>query len=232
MAEIYAVMSGGIDEALFNASLGCVDANKRYRINAFRRREDAENALMADLLARFAASASLNMKMRDIKFSYTHRGKPFIEEQNRFFFNLSHSRGLVLCAAGRSELGIDVEYMDEIDPFFPCNFLSGEEYARMLALSPPLRQAHFYRLWTVKESFVKAKGEGLFIPLDSMSVEINSDLSVGFKSITGCSGYCFRIYEPAENFTAALCCREKTPDKVSFLEKNEIINRAVKEYRA
>lgn len=88
-------------------------------------------------------------------------------------FNLSHSGGIALLAlATRRDVGVDVEFMrDQISTDDLANrFFSHRESATLRALAPELRRTAFFKCWTRKEAFIKAKGGGLSIPLDQFDV--------------------------------------------------------------
>jgi len=90
-------------------------------------------------------------------------------------FNLSHAGGLALyaVAAGR-EVGVDIEIVRES---VPCEelaerFFSRREVAALLALPAGDRTRAFFECWTRKEAYIKGRGEGLSLPLDSFDVSL------------------------------------------------------------
>ncbi len=91
-------------------------------------------------------------------------------------FNLSHSNGFAVFAfsIGR-EIGIDTEFIkaeiaaEEI----ATRYFSAAEQQELAALAPQERAAGFFRCWTRKEAYVKARGQGLQIPLNSFSVTLS-----------------------------------------------------------
>lgn len=90
-------------------------------------------------------------------------------------FNVSRSGGLGLLAVARGvEVGVDVE---RVRPFpelerVASRFFSPGEVRRLQSLPPSLRTDAFYRAWTRKEAFLKARGEGLTRPLASFEVTV------------------------------------------------------------
>jgi len=88
-------------------------------------------------------------------------------------FNLSHSEDLALCAVARGRrVGIDVEAIRPgfADDGLPETFFSPQEVEALRALAPDEQPAAFFTCWTRKEAYLKARGEGLIIPLDSFAV--------------------------------------------------------------
>jgi 4'-phosphopantetheinyl transferase len=93
-------------------------------------------------------------------------------------FNLSHTRGAVLIgiAIGR-ELGVDIEWQRPLDDLegMARSVMSNEELLQWNALEPENRTRAFYRVWTRKESYLKAIGLGLFRNLQDVTVPVSAD---------------------------------------------------------
>lgn len=90
-------------------------------------------------------------------------------------FNLSHSQGLALFAfALRREVGIDVEQIrpEVANEGVEDRYFSVQEQMELSALSPGLRPEGFFSCWTRKEAYVKARGQGFQIPLNSFDVSL------------------------------------------------------------
>jgi 4'-phosphopantetheinyl transferase len=98
-------------------------------------------------------------------------------------FNLSNTPGLVVCAVGGVEaLGVDVEDTERrTEPdAIAHRFFSVSEAEELLALpTDAQRRARFFALWTLKESYIKARGMGLAIPLGRFSFSLGPDEDIG-----------------------------------------------------
>jgi len=90
-------------------------------------------------------------------------------------FNVSHSADLVMLAvtSGRT-LGLDVENFEAraADIAGLDRYFAPEESAALLSLPPCERRRRFFELWTLKESYIKARGMGLAIALDAFRFEM------------------------------------------------------------
>ena len=106
------------------------------------------------------------------RFSVGAHGRPAIEGPAgapALHFNLSHTRGLVACAVGREPLlGVDVEAIDRTaaSTRIAERFFAPSEVDALRRLPPEEQRERFFRFWTLKESYIKATGLGLSVPLD------------------------------------------------------------------
>lgn len=132
------------------------------------------------LLGRFLARSVLSQYTETIdpgdwRFVENEYGKPAIDplqNQDKLFFNLSHSGDkLVLAVARLEQIGIDIERSDKARRVqkISSRFFSAREVEELLALAEEAWQQRFYQLWTLKEAYIKACGLGLAIPLQHFS---------------------------------------------------------------
>ncbi len=148
-----------------------VERADRYYFARDRNRFTIARGVLRQLLG-----AYLHLAPRVIDFVYGAQGKPdVVASQNpfRLRFNLSHSGELALVALSLNlELGIDLEQIkaDFAGLEIATRFFSPEECAKLKALPPDVRVDAFFNCWTRKEAYIKARGEGLSIPLDSFEV--------------------------------------------------------------
>jgi 4'-phosphopantetheinyl transferase len=113
-----------------------------------------------------------------LRFGYNAFGKPELTSapgETGLRFNLSHAGGLALyvVAAGR-EVGVDIEAVREGVPCeeLAARFFSRREMAALLALPAGERRRAFFECWARKEAYIKGRGEGLSLPLDSFDVSL------------------------------------------------------------
>ena len=93
---------------------------------------------------------------------------------NGVSFNLSHAEGLVVCAVADSVVGVDVEKVDEsrTEPAIWENYFAPPEVAALAALPEAQRCERFFRYWTLKEAYIKARGLGLSLPVREFWFEL------------------------------------------------------------
>jgi len=136
-------------------------------------------------------------------------------------FNLSHTPGLVACAiAGGADVGIDVESVDRIvDDRVARRFFSARENAALRrCASDALRARRFFALWTLKEAYVKAIGQGLSHPLNSVVFTIGDDDTIAFTPPAGvdADAWHFRLVAPTARHRLAVAVRRQDPGPVSI----------------
>ncbi len=164
------VMAADLDRLSADAHLLAEDERERatrYRFERDRRRFVAGRAALRRLLADY-----LDCTPTEVELSYGPHGKPFVRQPD-LSFNVSHSAGCGLFAfAPGFELGIDVELPGcrEDDERVAAQFFSPHEVATLRAQPPRRRPVAFLRCWTRKEAYVKARGEGLQLPLRDFDV--------------------------------------------------------------
>lgn len=100
------------------------------------------------------------------RVSRGENGKPYFSEYRNIYFNISHSGDMAVCALGGMELGVDIERMRAVKEGMIRRVLTGRE-REWLTRSADKEEA-FIRLWTLKESYVKATGEGLRVHPDAV----------------------------------------------------------------
>lgn len=154
--------------------LAILDEEERERADRFHFSIDRREFIAAHALLRFMLSSCLNWPAHLWRFTSDVDGKPRIFSHNGSHerpFSLSHTRGLVAAAvATRGVVGVDVE---RIDPR-KADFAMAEEYfapaeVQLLRAVPVSeRNLCFFRLWTLKEAYLKAIGTGLGTPLNRL----------------------------------------------------------------
>jgi len=158
--------------------LRTLSADERARAGRFHFQKDREHFIAARGALRAILGLYLNRAPQCLSFCYGEHGKPALMLQpgeDPIRFNVSHSRGVALYAitCGR-EIGIDLECMRsdlEVEQLAE-RFFSYQEIATLRKLPASMRRSAFFRCWTRKEAYIKARGEGLSLPLDQFDVSL------------------------------------------------------------
>jgi 4'-phosphopantetheinyl transferase len=150
--------------------------DEHARMARFRFDRDRKNFLFCRSMLRMLLSSYLGASPAELSFAYSEYGKPSLTAPlGDLKFNLSHTSGLVLLAVCRGKhIGVDVENVrkDLNVKEIACRFFSAAEQRALLQTPEVSSHEAFFRCWTRKEAFIKARGEGLSCPLDSFDVSI------------------------------------------------------------
>lgn len=162
--------------------------------------------------ARGEENSALNCGPAELEFELNGYGKPSLVSRPKpsgLRFNLSHSHGIALIALTRDrEVGVDIEFMrpDFAGGEVAEHFFSPLEVAQLDSVSPALRTEAFFNCWTRKEAYIKARGEGLSLPLAEFDVTLIPDspaAMVGNRLDPGeVSRWAFQELFPAADYAA------------------------------
>lgn len=147
------------------------------RAERFHFAEDRNHFIVARALLRRLLAVYSGIDAAELRFSYAEKGKPSLEEGQRsaINFNLAHSHGMAIYAFSRArELGVDLEFMREnvaVEDIAE-RFFSPREIDTLRTIPAELRKQGFFNCWTRKEAYIKARGEGLSLPLDEFDVSL------------------------------------------------------------
>jgi 4'-phosphopantetheinyl transferase len=166
----------------------------RFKFDRDRRRYAVAHAALRSILAGYLRVHPLNLR-----FSFGPTGKPRLASDD-LAFNLSHSHEMALIAVTQTgEIGIDIEWVDPDFAFEDVaqRFFTSREVRALTSLPGHLQRQAFYKCWTSKEAYLKAKGTGLSGELDEVKIVTGPDGAVyvygtvpewtlvGLNSITG-----------------------------------------------
>ncbi|HEY9062081.1 MAG TPA: 4'-phosphopantetheinyl transferase superfamily protein [Pseudobacteroides sp.] len=215
MSEVFALkIDSGTNVGNYDRLMSCVSSEKQARIKKYRMQEDALRALFGDLMVRYVICTRLNLTNEELFFKLNDYGKPYLLGNTDFNFNISHSGEWVVCIADSSPAGIDVEGIRSMDMKIAERFFSKDELIDINSKQPCDRVDYFFQLWTLKESYIKACGKGLSIPLDSFSIRMAAN-NIYVEDSNGSSKWFFKQYDIGEGYKMAACSmHNKFPDNV------------------
>lgn len=142
-------------------------------------------------------------------------GKPSLAERPDVHYNISHADGIAAVAVSKYECGIDCERVREYDPRVMKRVCSETEQALINAAPKAERGMLFFRLWTLKEAYVKALGKGFSFPLREAEFAFEGD-----EILTPLSGCAFTQYILNGEFAVAFCelSGKREPHKLHFIQ--------------
>jgi 4'-phosphopantetheinyl transferase len=134
-------------------------------------------------LLRLILSKYLSTQPENIIININEKGKPFINDSD-IKFNVSHKGDFaVIAVVKNSEVGIDVENLDNNIDYFRLieRFFTNEEKMNFTKLRPSSQRTLFFRIWTMKEAFVKALGQDMVKFFNRFSVRFSENGIKGIK---------------------------------------------------
>lgn len=164
------------EDTVIETLLFHVSQERQSRLKRFVKIDDTYRSLIGDLLVRFAFQKRYGLIDGELKIATNDYGKPFLPEYPSFHYNISHSGEYVVCAVHDDAVGVDIEYIGPFDLRLAKELFNHDEYQEVLANEDSLTV--FYDIWTLKESYIKAVGQGLSKPLKGFSIKKDSNKSI------------------------------------------------------
>lgn len=186
-----------------------LSAEERERAARFAFPLDRDRFIVARGVLRDLLSAYLHQPPADVRIVTSAHGKPALMRSQGIpdlRFNLSHSHGLALYAFTlQREVGIDIEKirLEFATDGIAERYFSVREQEGLRALSSEVRAEAFFLCWTRKEAYLKARGQGLRIPLASFDVSTTLNEP---PALTSADSHLWSLHSlrPATGFVGAL----------------------------
>lgn len=153
------------------------DDIRRKKIISFSRDDDKKRCAMAGLLVFWIMNCVLNFES-DKGIYYEDSGKPYIQG-GKIFFSVSHSKKWVAVIFSCYPVGVDIEEIKTVSQGVISKCTVSNEFKELLIMSEAERISEFIKLWTLKESYVKMTGRGLYDKFNEIEVKNNG----GFYTI-------------------------------------------------
>lgn len=154
------------------------------------------------------------LKSKKIRFDRVYAGKYgklYIDSEKYIDFSVAHSHRYVVGIIDNNKIGIDIEKIGKTDLRFSKRFYTEEENKYCI------EQKDIYRVWTLKESYLKCIGLGLGIPLRSFSVI--RDHVVMFTCEKQRCDSIFLHSLKVNDYYISICCCGKQIEEVKLEEK-------------
>ena len=167
-----------------------------------------KNQLVSLALLYSELAAKTGESPDNLKINRNANGKPYLENFSQYQFNMSHSKDFIALAIGKIDpIGLDIEKID----FSRRNlsnisgrFFSPIENEALLKYTGKERTLMFYRIWTLREAWVKANGEALIPNMKNIEFLVEESKCI-ISGETKLRGGQFFLYRLVENFFLAFC---------------------------
>ena len=205
MAQIYCADISALD-------MKAVHDLSDYRKNKIKSRKIAKDKLrsLGAALLTDIALKEYGLRERDMIYAENEHGKPYFVNAPQLDFSISHSGNYAAVMISESECGVDVEITGEPNLNLAARFFHPDETE---ALNK--NNALFYRIWTLKESYIKALGKGFARPLNSFCVIPDK---YGFKTESTERGYNFYEYDIIPGYALSACVKDNVKPMATVVE--------------
>lgn len=148
--------------------------NGRFRFESDQHRDRIARALVREVLAE-----ELDLPPQSLRFVKGAHGKPdldraFHQIDRAIEFNLSHSGNWVVLAVARERVGIDIENIERENNVLAIadRYFFGEELEELYSFPLLEQRKRFFDYWTLKEAYMKARGEGISLGLSHFGFSV------------------------------------------------------------
>ena len=140
---------------------------RQQRIHSMKQEKSRKQSMGVGLLLQKVLAL---YHMQDSKVFIGEHGKPMVDGLE---FSLSHSGDLIICAVSDKPVGCDVEEIRKAPKGVAERYFSDSEQEYLDQFSGEEYDKAFFRIWTLKESYVKMTGEGMGVPMEEYEVIVD-----------------------------------------------------------
>jgi 4'-phosphopantetheinyl transferase len=203
--ELISMLNKQIEENEVNRIMGI--ANKDH---AFR--SAAGSLLLAQMVCRISG-----YPVSSISIHRYPNGKPFLPDFPNLHFNITHTDHLAVLAIDTHLVGVDIEKVASARMAVANRFFSESEKQILKKCSPKKRDRLFFELWTIRESYVKAIGIGIFGTMGDFKPELTASGWQVNHPDTG--SWNVNHYTLNSDYLVALCTKNKVfPEAIEMID--------------
>lgn len=163
------------DEAAFNTAVESVSPYRRQKIALLKKIKDKRRSLAATI-ALNTALKEYGLEERTMEYDVGKQGKPYFRYNPDIHFSLSHSGDYAICSIGAHEIGNDIELIKSGRERVAKRFFATEELDWIYETQDPReRDNRIFRIWTMKESFLKVTGLGMSLSLKDFAIMLSDN---------------------------------------------------------
>lgn len=153
-----------LNENTYEEMLNLCSRQRQLSIHKLQKIKDKYRSLFGELLAKWCISDSLKDPFQNIQFVLGENGKPHLAG-GRIHFNISHSGDWVVVGIHNDSIGVDIEEVKDFNIYEIAKITFSSEELMYLIKSPKANQIEiFFKMWTLKESWLKCIGSGFWFP--------------------------------------------------------------------
>ncbi len=201
-----------------------LDAGERERATHFKFPDDRTRFILGRGLLRHGLRRFAPEVPASAEIGYSPLGRPiFPAEYDAPRFSISHTRDLVALAFTRdAQVGVDLEYMQPTVDLLELaeRILSEDDFRAFQAFPHRERQLAFYRAWTRKEAYLKARGEGTGTGLQEVHVSFLAEPISTLTDRRDRSGPAWRLHllDVPADYVGSLACDDARPVQCGYVQ--------------
>ncbi|SHK90591.1 4'-phosphopantetheinyl transferase superfamily protein [Fibrobacter sp. UWB12] len=200
------------DASVFESFLKKVPEYRQKKAMSFKFEKGKTQSLGVGILLKMACEES-GFSGADEHIVYGENGKPFFADFPDVHFNLSHSGERVMCVISPFEVGCDVEIIKGDRGRLAERFFKPEESAWIKHFETLEAQSEaFYRLWTLKECYMKVTGRGMSLMPDMFALHVDENENVSLFHDGVRPEYAFREIDLHDGYRYAYCIKNNGKD--------------------
>ena len=197
------------NETLFREKVKQLSPYRQQKIAILRNDRDINRSLGAGLLLDHGL-AVYGLQERSVEYDIGQWGKPALKYHPEICFSLSHSGDYAICTIGDRPVGNDIEHVREGRLKVANRFFAEEELAWLYeAETEEERTGRMFRLWTMKESFLKVIGRGMSLSLKDFVIRMDEESGrARVRHSFDAKYYYMREYGEIDGYCTAVCAQE------------------------
>lgn len=159
--RIYTARISEFTEDEYNDAFESMSEERKTAVLRMKFENDRKRSVLGEKLAREGIADACGIPGKDIQFVRTENGKPYCLNANAQF-SISHCKDLAVCAVSQYPIGVDVEFIRDIDMRITRFACTGKDMEYIFGTEDgEERKMRFFRIWTAKEAYFKYHGTGI-----------------------------------------------------------------------
>ncbi len=197
------------DDKLFEEKLQLLSPYRQQKVALLKNRKDKNRSLGAGIALDHALE-TYGLKERGMEYEIGEWGRPTLKYYPGIYFSLSHSGDYAICSIGEQQVGNDIEFIKEGRLKVADRFFCEEEKEWVYAAKNEQEiEKRMFRIWTIKESFLKVTGRGMSLPLQDFTVLMEEEnRRIKIRQTVEAKYFHVREYDDIAGYRVALCCKE------------------------
>ena len=206
------------NETLFRDRLNLLSPYRQQKIALLKHEKDKYRSLGAGIALDHALE-TYGLSEKSIEYEFGEWGKPTLKYHPNIHFSLSHSGDYAICSIGDKAMGNDIELIKQGRLKVADRFFAKEELVWMYAVKDEEEVTQrMFRIWTMKESFLKATGKGISLPLGDFAVIVDEEnRKIRVKHTFNAKYYHMKEYSEIPGYRVAVCCEESRDAAYSMI---------------